>query len=170
MSEFNISQKKVSDLQKRYEVKTNERELKNFLKSFAFLVLALMSVYHFYASGFGTIREILHRGIHISFVVGLVFIFYSWIKIDHSKKNFNTPFIDIILSILVVISALYLPLLPPEVLAPRVGNPENIDIIMGSFLIVLTLEAARRSIGFTLPFIFFSTFRHNFFLQRYRLL
>ena len=153
MSQFNISQKKVSDLQKRYEVKTNERELKNFLKSFAFLVLALMSVYHFYASGFGTIREILHRGIHISFVVGLVFIFYSWKKIDHSKKNFNTPLIDIILSILVVISALYLPLLPPEVLAPRVGNPENIDIIMGSFLIVLTLEAARRSIGFTLPFI-----------------
>ena len=153
MSEFNISQKKVSDLQKRYEVKTNERELKNVLKSFAFLVLALMSVYHFYASGFGTIREILHRGIHISFVVGLVFIFYSWKKIDHSKKNFNTPFIDIILSILVVISALYLPLLPPEVLAPRVGNPENLDIIMGSFLIVLTLEAARRSIGFTLPFI-----------------
>ncbi len=153
MSKFNISQKKVSDLQKRYEVKTNERELKNFLKSFAFLVLALMSVYHFYASGFGTIREILHRGIHISFVVGLVFIFYSWKKIDHSKKNFSTPFIDIILSILVIISALYLPLLPPEVLAPRVGNPENIDIIMGSFLIVLTLEAARRSIGFTLPFI-----------------
>ena len=153
MSQFNIPQKKVSDLQKRYEVKTNERELKNFLKSFAFLVLALMSVYHFYASGFGTIREILHRGIHISFVVGLVFIFYSWKKIDHSKKNFRTPFIDIVLSILVVISALYLPLLPPEVLAPRVGNPENIDIIMGSFLIVLTLEAARRSIGFTLPFI-----------------
>ncbi len=153
MSQFNIPQKKVSDLQKRYEVKTNERELRKFLKSFAFLVLALMSVYHFYASGFGTIREILHRGIHISFVVGLVFIFYSWKKIDHSKKNFNTPFIDIILSILVVISALYLPLLPPEVLAPRVGNPENVDIIMGSFLIVLTLEAARRSIGFTLPFI-----------------
>jgi TRAP transporter 4TM/12TM fusion protein len=153
MSKFNISSKKVSDLQKKYEVKTNERELKYFLKSFAFLVLALMSIYHFYASGFGTIREILHRGIHISFVVGLVFIFYSWKKIDHSEKNFNTPFIDIILSILVVISALYLPLLPPEVLAPRVGNPENIDIIMGSFLIVLTLEAARRSIGFTLPFI-----------------
>ena len=42
MSKFDISQKKVSDLQKKYEVKTNERELKNFLKSFAFLVLALI--------------------------------------------------------------------------------------------------------------------------------
>ena len=153
MSKFNISSKKVSDLQKKYEVKTNERELKYFLKSFAFYALALMSIYHFYASGFGTIREILHRGIHISFVVGLVFIFYSWKKIDHNKKNFKTPYIDIIFSILVVISALYLPLLPPELLASRVGNPENLEIIMGSFLIILTLEAARRSIGFTLPFI-----------------
>ena len=153
MSKFDISQKEISDLQKKYEVKTNERELKFFLKSFAFSVLALMSIYHFYASGFGTIREILHRGIHISFVVGLVFIFYSWKKIDDNQKNFKVPYIDIILSILVVVSALYLPLLPPEVLASRVGNPENIEIIMGSFLIVLTLEAARRSIGFTLPFI-----------------
>ena len=153
MSKFDISQKKISDLQKKYEVKTNERELKFFLKSFAFSVLALMSIYHFYASGFGTIREILHRGIHISFVVGLVFIFYSWKKIDDNQKNFKVPYIDIILSISVVVSALYLPLLPPEVLASRVGNPENIEIIMGSFLIVLTLEAARRSIGFTLPFI-----------------
>ena len=153
MSKFNISSKKVSDLQKKYEVKTNERELKYFLKSFAFYALALMSIYHFYASGFGTIREILHRGIHISFVVGLVFIFYSWKKIDHNKKNFKTPYIDIIFSILVVISALYLPLLPPELLASRVGNPKNLEIIMGSFLIILTLEAARRSIGFTLPFI-----------------
>ncbi|WP_440907355.1 TRAP transporter permease [Candidatus Pelagibacter sp.] len=153
MSKFDISQKKISDLQKKYEVKTNERELKFFLKSFAFSVLALMSIYHFYASGFGTIREILHRGIHISFVVGLVFIFYSWKKIDDNKKSFKVSYIDIILSILVVVSALYLPLLPPEVLASRVGNPENIEIIMGSFLIVLTLEAARRSIGFTLPFI-----------------
>ena len=153
MSKFNISSKKVSDLQKKYEVKTNERELKYFLKSFAFYALALMSIYHFYASGFGTIREILHRGIHISFVVGLVFIFYSWKKIDHNKKNFKVPYIDIIFSILVVVSALYLPLLPPELLASRVGNPENLEIIMGSFLIILTLEAARRSIGFTLPFI-----------------
>ena len=137
MSKFDISQKKISDLQKKYEVKTNERKLKFFLKSFAFSVLALMSIYHFYASGFGTIREILHRGIHISFVVGLVFIFYSWKKIDDNQKNFKIPYIDIILSILVVVSALYLPLLPPEVLASRVGNPENIEVIMGSFLIVL---------------------------------
>ena len=32
MSEFNISPKKVSKLVEKYEVKTNERKLKNFSK------------------------------------------------------------------------------------------------------------------------------------------
>ena len=98
-------------------------------------------------------REILHRGIHVSFVVGLVFIFFSWRKIDKDNLNYKLPYLDIFLSFLVVIAALYLPLLPPEVLASRVGNPAYVDVMMGSLLIILTLEAARRSIGFTLPLI-----------------
>ena len=163
MSEFNISSKKVSKLVEKYEAKTNERKLKNFIKTFAFYALVLMSVYHFYASGFGTIRDILHRGIHISFVVSLVFIFYNWKKLDNHTKDFEIPYLDLIFFILTVITALYLPLLPPEILAARVGNPTNVEIFMGSILIVLTLEAARRSIGFTLPliclfFIFFAIF------------
>jgi len=163
MSEFKISSKKVSKLVEKYEVKTNERKLKNFIKTFAFYALVLMSVYHFYASGFGTIRDILHRGIHISFVVSLVFIFYNWKKLDNHTKDFEIPYLDLIFFILTVITALYLPLLPPEILAARVGNPTNVEIFMGSILIVLTLEAARRSIGFTLPliclfFIFFAIF------------
>ena len=153
MSKFNIPPEKVSELEKKYEAKTNERELKNILKSFTFFALVLMSVYHFYASGFGNIREILHRGIHVSFVVGLVFIFFSWRKIDKDNLNYKLPYLDIFLSFLVVIAALYLLFLPPEVLASRVGNPAYVDVMMGSLLIILTLEAARRSIGFTLPLI-----------------
>ena len=153
MSKFNIPPEKVSELEKKYEAKTNERELKNILKSFTFFALVLMSVYHFYASGFGNIREILHRGIHVSFVVGLVFIFFSWRKIDKDNLNYKLPYLDIFLTFLVVIAALYLPFLPPEVLASRVGNPAYVDVMMGSLLIILTLEAARRSIGFTLPLI-----------------
>ena len=153
MSKFNIPPEKVSELEKKYEAKTHERELNNILKSFTFFALVLMSVYHFYASGFGNIREILHRGIHVSFVVGLVFIFFSWRKIDKDNLNYKLPYLDIFLSFLVVIAALYLPFLPPEVLASRVGNPAYVDVMMGSLLIILTLEAARRSIGFTLPLI-----------------
>ena len=119
MSKFNIPPEKVSELEKKYEAKTNERELKNILKSFTFFALVLMSVYHFYASGFGNIREILHRGIHVSFVVGLVFIFFSWRKIDKDNLNYKLPYLDIFLSFLVVIAALYLPCLLYTSPSPR---------------------------------------------------
>jgi TRAP-type uncharacterized transport system fused permease subunit len=118
-----------------------------------------MSLYHFWASGFGLVREVLHRGIHISYVIGLVFIVFSWKKntedrINNSLFSFqNVSILDYIFAILTVASALYLPLLPSEILASRVGNPELIDVVMGSILIILTLEAARRSVGPTLPII-----------------
>ncbi len=153
MSQFNISPEEVSKLEEKFEIKSNERKLKNFLKLLTFIALVTMSIYHFYASGFGTIRDILHRGIHISFVVGLVFLFYNWKSFPDHKSKGKVPVIDIIFSILVVITALYLPLLPPEILASRVGNPSSTEVIMGSILIILTLEAARRSIGYTLPMI-----------------
>ena len=75
MSQFNISPEEVSKLEEKFEIKSNERKLKNFLKLLTFIALVTMSIYHFYASGFGTIRDILQRGIHISFVVGQYFYF-----------------------------------------------------------------------------------------------
>ncbi len=153
MSQFNISPDEVAKLEEKFEIKSNERKLKNLLKTLTFVALVAMSIYHFYASGFGTIRDILHRGIHISFVVGLVFLFYGWKNFGDKQSKNKVPLIDIFFSILVVITALYLPLLPPEILASRVGNPSSTEVIMGSILIILTLEAARRSIGYTLPLI-----------------
>ncbi len=148
--------KELEEIEKKYDPQLSFREVGKKLKIIIFILLITMSIYHFWASGFGLVREVLHRGIHISYVIGLVFLLFSWKK-NITKSNFlkiqNVPIIDIIFAILAVISALYLPLLPPEILAQRVGNPEKIDVFMGSILIILTLEATRRSVGFTLPLI-----------------
>ena len=106
----------------------------------------------FYASGFALIRELLHRGIHLSFVLGLTFLLFSF-----RSTNTNLPpaawyrfegvgLLDIAFSVLAVACALYLPLLPPEIVGERVGNPSQFDILMGTSLILLTLEATRRSV------------------------
>ena len=123
-------------------------------------VLVAMSVYHFYASGFGLIRELLHRGIHLSFVLGLVYLLFGWRKADTVTpaapawyRVQGVPLLDMIFAVLAVGAALYLPLLPPEIVADRVGNPSQSDIMMGTALLVLTLEATRRSVGPTLPII-----------------
>ena len=104
MSQFNISPEEVSKLEEKFEIKSNERKLKNFLKLLTFIALVTMSIYHFYASGFGTIRDILHRGIHISFVVGLVFLFYGWKKYGDGQNKNKVPILDIFFSILVIFS------------------------------------------------------------------
>ena len=95
MSQFNISPDEVAKLEEKFEIKSNERKLKNFLKKLTFVALVAMSIYHFYASGFGTIRDILHRGIHISFVVGLVFLFYGWKSFADKQSKNKVPIIDI---------------------------------------------------------------------------
>ena len=155
------SQKSFEEIEREYDPQLSFRKVGSKLNIFIMMLLVSMSVYHFWASGFGLVREVLHRGIHISYVIGLVFLLFSWKKDTNifieNKKNFlnfqNVPVLDYIFAILALASALYLPLLPPEILAQRVGNPQNIDVLMGSIIILLTLEAARRSVGPTLPFI-----------------
>jgi TRAP transporter 4TM/12TM fusion protein len=152
----------IEDLKKieeKYDPQLSFRTIGPKLSFIVTAILVSMSLYHFWASGFGLVREVLHRGIHISYVIGLVFIVFSWKKNNEDRiNNFlfsfqNVSIVDYIFAILTVASALYLPLLPSEILASRVGNPELIDVVMGSILIILTLEAARRSVGPTLPII-----------------
>ena len=149
------------DIEKKYDPQLSFRKLGPQLEISIAAILVSMSVYHFWASGFGLVREVLHRGIHISYVVGLVFILFRWKRGNNNFEkgtfnflNFqNINLLDYIFAFLAVSTALYLPLLPPEILAQRVGNPDTIDVFMGSILIILTLEAARRSVGPTLPLI-----------------
>lgn len=154
------SAEELAEIERQYDPETAFRPIGKKIGILISAMLVAMAVYHFYASGFGLIRELLHRGIHLSFVLGLVFLLFGW---QRSKSTAlpgrawyrfdGVSWLDILLSILAVGAALYLPLLPPEVVSERVGNPSNGDVFMGSALLLLTLEAARRSVGPTLPII-----------------
>jgi TRAP transporter 4TM/12TM fusion protein len=154
-----MTPEQLAEIEREFDPETAFRPTGKNLGFLIAAILVSMSVYHFYASGFGLIRELVHRGIHLSFVLGLVFLLFglrksgnevapkAWYRFD------GVPLIDVALAILAVAAAMYLPLLPPEALAQRVGNPSPSDIFMGSCLLILTLEATRRSIGPTLPII-----------------
>lgn len=85
---------------------------------------------------------------------------FSWRRAYNSvehKASFLYPggiaLWDLMFAVLAVGAALYLPLLPPEIVSERVGNPSQSDVLMGTALLLLTLEATRRSVGPTLPII-----------------
>lgn len=149
----------LAEIERKYDSEAAFRGTGPIMGFVITTALAMMSIYHFYASGFALIRELLHFGIHLAFVLGLTFLLFSWRKSDgrvppKAWYRFDgVNVIDIVLAILAVAAALYLPLLDPAEAAQRAGNPNFADTFMGSVVLLFTLEAARRSIGPTLPLI-----------------
>lgn len=159
MTDRELTPEELAEIERKYDPETAFRATGKQIGFLIAAALVAMSVYHFYASGFGLIRELLHRGIHLSFVLGLVFMLFGWRKEDGTipraglTRIQGVPILDMVFSLLAVGAALYLPLLPPEIVSERVGNPSQSDVLMGTALLVLTLEATRRSVGPTLPII-----------------
>lgn len=163
-----LTSDQLAEIERKFDPETAFRPTGWMIGFMIAVALVAMSVYHFYASGFGLVRELVHRGIHLSFVLGLVFLLFGLRKSDNNMppqawyRFDGVPLIDMIFAILAVMAAMYLPLLPAAALAQRVGNPSSSDIFMGTALLLLTLEATRRSVGPTLPIIglFFIAFAY----------
>jgi TRAP transporter 4TM/12TM fusion protein len=122
-------------------------------------LLLVLSAFHYYTAGFGLLEETTHRGIHLAFVIGLIFLVFSFLP-GHGKtvqpstalSPGGIPLIDWALCIAAAVASLYVPYVFHD-LADRIGNPNTLDVIMGTIIIVVLLEATRRSIGWGLPII-----------------
>ena len=122
------------------------------------LLLAL-SGFHYYTAGFGLLRESTHRGVHMAFVLGLIFLVFAARKADQGQVWPSRPWrpggialADWVLAVAAAVASLYVPWIFHD-LAFRVGNPSTTDVVMGTVLVVVLLEATRRAIGWPLPVI-----------------
>jgi TRAP transporter 4TM/12TM fusion protein len=151
-----------TDLEKLEAELDPEMQFRPLLPRVAWLVsglLFVLSSFHYYTAGFGLLPETTHRGIHVSFVLCLIFLVFA----ARRSSNRTTPqasllapwgisLIDWGLSIAAVVASLYVPWVFHD-LQFRVGNPDPLDWIMGTIMIVVVLEATRRSVGAALPII-----------------
>ena len=64
-----LSPEKLAKIEQDFDPETSFRQFDPILTAIVTFFLVTMSIYHFYASGFGLVRELVHRGIHISFVL-----------------------------------------------------------------------------------------------------
>ena len=103
--------------------------------------LVLMSLYHLYAAQATFVRQI-HLTIHLLFVLVLAFMLYPSRR---DRLGRITP-IDVMLAVLAVISLGYV-LVDFEAFVYRIVIPNRWDLILGSVLILLILEATRRTVG-----------------------
>ncbi|MAA98454.1 MAG: C4-dicarboxylate ABC transporter permease [Stappia sp.] len=152
-----LTEAEMKELEERFDPEVRFRPLPRFLAGLAGAALFVLSCYHYYTSGFGIPQATTHRGLHLAFTLGLIFLlFAAWGSEKEPRSGLlqplGLPLYDWLLAIAGVVSAFYVPWIFNE-LAFRVGAPLPIDVIMGTILIVTLLEATRRAMGWPLPVI-----------------
>ena len=151
--------KKLQELEEKFDP---EMRFRPTVAPAIFIVkwlLITLSCFHYYTAGFGLLQETTHRGIHMAFVLSLIFLVFAGTKRAAASEPRNTwsspggvPLVDWILAAGCAASVLYIPYVF-DGLAFRVGNPSITDVVFGTILFFTLLEATRRSMGWPLPII-----------------
>lgn len=149
----------TAELEAKYDPEMHFRRLVQPAKLIVGALLLSMSVWHVYIAGTGMPQTHWLAATHLSFVLGLCFLVYGATKRSHEEAPVNSwlrpggvPLYDWVLAIAAVIASMYIPWTLDD-LAFRVGNPTRTDMVMGTILIVIVIEAARRSMGWPLTII-----------------
>jgi TRAP transporter 4TM/12TM fusion protein len=117
------------------------------------------SFYYVYTSGFGLLSLETHLGIYLGCTLMLCFLLYPAFK---RSPRTRPSYLDILLTVMSTLTVGYWIIEWPTY-AYRIGNPTDLDILVGSVLIILVIEVARRVLGKILPilailFIFYALF------------
>ncbi|SAH86005.1 TRAP transporter%2C 4TM/12TM fusion protein [Bordetella ansorpii] len=154
-----IDHEKTQQLAETYDSEIRFRPLGKTAAWIVSLLLVALSLFHYYTAGFGLLREATHRGVHLAFVLSLIFLVFGFSKAHYRREPRSAwyapggvPLYDWLIAALLALTVLYIPYIFDD-LAYRVGNPLPLDVLMGSILIVGLLEGTRRAMGWPLPII-----------------
>lgn len=107
------------------------------------------AIYHIYTAYFGAPFALLFRNIHWMLIASLIFMYFPAFK--RSPRDRPTlP--DIIFVLISIVLGMYV-ILNFEAIAGRAGAPVTADIVLGACLVLLVLEAGRRTVGWPIVII-----------------
>ncbi len=121
--------------------------LAGWLGTFIVVVTIVMSLFHLYAALSIMPTHIL-RGIHVAFVLFLVFLLFPLVK----KMRHRVTWWDW-LQALASLAVMGYMLLGGDAFLERSTDPTTLDQVCGITLVLLVLEAARRTSGWIMPFV-----------------
>jgi TRAP transporter 4TM/12TM fusion protein len=131
----------------------------------AVVVIAVaMALYHMWAIGLGAPEAVYYRGTHLIFAMVLLFLIYR-----RSGATSDTPSVlDYILLVAGVVPIVYL-FVNYEYITNRIFYVDDLttaDMVMGTVLTVIVLEATRRVIGWPLPITAIVFLAYGLFIAR----
>ena len=124
--------------------KYDSTTLKNAFYWFCFAV----AIYHFVTSAIGTPQILKHRSLHVGMMLVMGFMMYAF----NTKSKGRVPWYDWVCIALSIAVPAYIWLDYLGVVA-RAGMPNSMDTVMGTILVVLVLDSARRMSGWALTIL-----------------
>lgn len=154
-----IDEVKTQALTEKFDPEIRFRPLAAGATWIVSILLVSLSIFHYYTAGFGLLRESTHRGVHLAFVLSLIFLVFGFNKRAYKREPKSTwfspggvPLFDWAIALALALTVLYIPYIFED-LAFKVGNPDTIDVVMGTILLLGLLEGTRRAMGWPLPII-----------------
>ena len=172
MEKFSLD--RALSLESKFDDSLQTRPIGAWLAKFVLWFSVLFALYHYVTAGIGVPVDYWHMGAHMSGVIILIFISFpafKKLKAEGESPDLKgwlagVPFYDWLFIIIGVMSSLYVGVtwygvdfnfigvsytIPEQVL--RMGVPLPIDVLFGTLLIIVLLEAVRRTIGIIVPII-----------------
>ncbi len=126
-----------------------DKSKKNFTPKMILVVALALAVFQLYTAGVTMLTAWIQRDIHIVLILILVFLIYPVHKKGERQK---ATVLDMVLILLALASGAYI-IINYQAIVLRLGIPTTMDIAFGIIMILLILEAARRSSGWVLVII-----------------
>ncbi|MDK2855499.1 MAG: hypothetical protein PWQ41_512 [Bacillota bacterium] len=141
------------------QLKPKTRSFKGVLAALISLIAVAASLFHLYTAQFGLFFALTQRDIHWMFMSVLIFLLYPATK--KAARN-RLPWYDLVLALLSLTGGLYI-LIDMQNIVNRAGAPTQLDIILGIIMVLLVLEAARRTVGWALPLVAIAALIYAYF-------
>lgn len=134
-----------AELLEEFDVESRFRRLsrKSTPGMIVFIACVGLALFHLYTAWTGPLVTLMHRAVHTTIVMALIFLLYPMTKnSDKSKPSI----LDWCFYLLSLVTGAYIVFNYSE-LVTRAGMPTVPDILMGFLIVLLVLEAGRRIAG-----------------------
>jgi TRAP transporter 4TM/12TM fusion protein len=138
---------KAKEVMERFEKK---RELRGPLRYGITLIAVGASLYHLFYAYFHPFFALDHRAVHWAFMSSLIFFLYPLSRKFSPKRR--PSFLDIFFWLISAGICVWIFINSYDIMN-RAGRFLDVDVVIGSMLILLVLEAARRSTGWPVPLV-----------------
>jgi TRAP transporter 4TM/12TM fusion protein len=152
-----LSQEQVSQLLEEYESEATTRKLTGFWAWTAGLIAAGLAIYGLYWTQFSIATHV-YRATFLLGVLALTFLYYPMLRRDRGR----VAIYDVLLVLAAVASLTFL-VFDYESALQRITRPTPLELVMGGLLILLVLEATRRTTGWTLAIVAVAFLIYAFF-------